>query len=294
MAQKIGLLGLGLVGRVIHELVTPHGYECFAVRRPSTEDFPDIGGTLVDTPRELAEVSDILVSALPTPESQVDAFYGDDGVLAGCHEGLTILEMNTFHVADKMELKEAVEKTPAKILDTPLSGTPPMLRSGVGVIMTSGDEALCEAVRPFLELVAPNVNYVGEFGNGIKFKIVINFLVGANTVSVAEGMLLGHSLGLTNEELIDVVGKSAAGSVVFNFRAPVIAERKWHPNAGPAKLLWKDLDIVEDEADLHGLPAPVLRAANVLYKKVAAAGRLEDEVSVVYEIMEAEQKALKG
>ena len=83
MAEKIGILGLGLIGRLTAELIMPHGYQCYAVRRPSTEDFPDMGGKLVDTPRELAEVSDILLSALPTVASARDAFYGDDGVIAG-------------------------------------------------------------------------------------------------------------------------------------------------------------------------------------------------------------------
>ena len=99
MAEKVGILGLGLIGRLTAELIMPHGYECYAVRRPSTEDFPDMGGKLVDTPRELAEVSDYLLSALPTVDSARETFYGDDGVLAGVHDGLIIIEMNTFPVA---------------------------------------------------------------------------------------------------------------------------------------------------------------------------------------------------
>ncbi|MFT5180366.1 MAG: 3-hydroxyisobutyrate dehydrogenase-like beta-hydroxyacid dehydrogenase, partial [Alphaproteobacteria bacterium] len=83
MAEKVGILGLGLIGRLTAELIMPHGYECYAVRRPSTEDFPDMGGTLVDTPRELAQACDFLLSALPSVDAARDAFYGDDGVLAG-------------------------------------------------------------------------------------------------------------------------------------------------------------------------------------------------------------------
>ncbi len=288
MAEKIGILGLGLIGRLTAELIMPHGYECIAVRRPSTEDFPDMGGSLVDTPRELAESCDFLLSALPTVESAREAFYGEDGVLAGVHDGLIIIEMNTFPVAIKEELKAEIDKTSAVIIDCPISGTQPVIRAGKGVVMMSGDEAACDKVKSMLELVAPKTTYVGDYGTGIKLKLMINFMVGANTVALAEGMLFGAQMGLDNETMLDIVGPSAAGSTVFGMRAGIIAERKWQPCAGPSKLLWKDLDIVEEQADVLGLSAPLLRICNQYYKKVAAADRLEDECAVVFEILEDE------
>lgn len=291
MAEKIGILGLGLIGRVAAEKLMPAGYECIAVRRPSTEDFPGDGGKLVDTARELAESCDIVISALPSVEAAHMAMEGPDGLLAGAHDGLTIVEMNTFGVAVKEELKALADATPATILDCPVSGTQPIIRAGNGVIMMSGDQARCEAIKPVLETICPKTFYVGEYGTGIKLKLMINFMVGANTVALAEGMLFGASMGLDPQLMIDIVGPSAAGSPVFNIRAGIIKDRAWQPCAGPSKLLWKDLDIVEKQADELGLSAPILRLCNDYYKKIEKAGRLEDECAVVYEILEAETKA---
>lgn len=291
MAEKVGILGLGLIGRVAAEKLMPEGYECIAVRRPSTEDFPDVGGKLVETARELAEVSDIVISALPNVESAKTAMEGPDGLLAGAHDGLTIVEMNTFGVAVKEEIKALVDATPASILDCPVSGTQPIIRAGNGVIMMSGDEARCNAVKPVLEKICPKTFYVGDYGTGIKLKLMINFMVGANTVALAEGMLFGASMGLDPQLMIDIVGPSAAGSTVFNIRSGIIKDRAWQPCAGPSKLLWKDLDIVEEQADELGLSAPILRLCNDYCKKIEKAGRLEDECAVVYEILEAETKA---
>ena len=291
MAEKVGILGLGLIGRVAAEKLMPEGYECIAVRRPSTEDFPDVGGKLVETARELAEVSDIVISALPNVESARTALEGPDGLLAGAHDGLALIEMNTFGVAVKEEIKALVDATPASILDCPVSGTQPIIRAGNGVIMMSGDEARCNAVKPVLEKICPKTFYVGDYGTGIKLKLMINFMVGANTVALAEGMLFGASMGLDPQLMIDIVGPSAAGSTVFNIRSGIIKDRAWQPCAGPSKLLWKDLDIVEEQADELGLSAPILRLCNDYYKKIEKAGRLEDECAVVYEILEAETKA---
>ena len=71
MAEKVGILGLGLIGSLAAEILMPEGYECAAVRRPSTESFPDTGGKLFDTARELAEWADVLISALPRLRSTI-------------------------------------------------------------------------------------------------------------------------------------------------------------------------------------------------------------------------------
>jgi putative dehydrogenase len=288
MAEKIGILGLGLIGSLTAEILMPEGYECAAVRRPSTEGFPETGGKLFDTARELAQWADIVISALPNVEASRTALEGPDGLLAGAHDGLTIIEMNTFPVVEKERVKAQVDETSAQIIDCPISGTQPIIRAGNGVIMMSGDEALCDAVKPILEKVCPKTFYVGDYGTGIKLKLMINFMVGANTVALAEGMLFGAQMGLDPQLMIDIVGPSAAGSTVFNMRSGIIKDRAWQPCAGPSKLLWKDLDIVEEQADALGLSAPLLRICNDYYKKIEKAGRLEDECAVVYEILEDE------
>lgn len=288
MTEKIGILGLGLIGRTVAEMLIPKGYRCYAVRRPSTRDFPGMGGQIVNTAREMAETVDILISALPSVDAAREAFNGDDGVVTGARHGLTVVDMNTFSVAHKEELKALVDQTNAIILDCPISGTPPMIKAGNGVIMMSGDEQAAERVRPVLEVIAPKTFYVGEYGTGIKLKLTINFIVGANTVSIAEGMLFGAQMGLDMQQMIDIIGPSAAGSAMFNFRAPLIAERKWLPAPGPSKLLWKDLDIIQEQADALGLSAPILRVINQYYKKIEKAGRLDEECAVVYEILERE------
>lgn len=292
MAEKIGILGLGLIGRVAAEKLMSGGYECFAVHRPSTEDFPGMGGKLVATACELAETSDVVISALPNVEASRAALEGPEGLLAGAHAGLTIVEMNTFPVAEKESIRALVDATPASIVDCPVSGTRTIIRAGNGVIMMSGDEACCTAVKPVLEQICPKTSYVGEYGTGIKLKLMINFMVSANTVALAEGMLFGTSMGLDPQLMIDIVGSSAAGSPVFNLRADIIKNRAWQPCAAPSKLLWKDLDIVEAQADALGLSSPILRLCNDYYKKIEKAGRLEDECAVVYEILEAETKAV--
>lgn len=286
----IGVLGLGLIGGYAAEVFLAAGHRVLAVRRPSTEDFPARGGALVASPRELAAASEIVVSALPDDAAIRAAMLGPDGVVAGAHAGLVVVDMNTAPVALKEELAAAIAPTGAGIVDAPVSGSRPMLAAGRGVIMASGDAAAVERVRPLLELVAPKTIHVGDYGTGIKLKLVINMLVGAHTAAIGEAMVLGHAMGLDSQTLLDVVGPSVGGSMGFPFRVPVMAARRWQPPTAPARLLYKDLKIIEAEVEARGLPAPYARLATALYREIEAAGRLEDDLSVVYEFLEAKPK----
>lgn len=288
MAERVGILGLGFIGRTVAELLISRGHECWAVRRASTEDFPAAGGRLAGSARELAERVDVLISSLMTVDSAREAFLGPAGAVAGAHHGLIIVEMSTLPIGVKEELRDAVAATPGVLLDCPISGTPTYIKAGKAVIMMSGDERAAMQVKPVLEKVAPKTLYVGPFGTGMKLKLVANFLVAAHTVAASEAMLLGLRLGLDPHQIIEVIAPGAGGSVSFTTRAPIIAERKWRPNTSPAKLFWKDLPIIVEQADALGLSAPMARLCNEYYQKAERAGRLDDEASVIFEILEQE------
>ena len=116
-------------------------------------------------------------------------------------------------------------------------------------------------------------------------KLVANFLVIANTLAVAEGMAMGTAAGLDPHKIIEAIGPSFAGSPVFGFRAPIMAERRYQPAPGPARIMWKDLQYIRAESEAHGLPAPLLKAALEWYGRVIESGRGEDESSAVYELL---------
>ena len=215
MTETIGILGLGNVGGMAGRLLLAEGYEVLAVDRPSTQWFPEAGGGLVAHAKDLAGVTDFVIVALASEGSVEEAYLGRNGLADGGRDGLIVADMGTFAVAQKEQIKAALDPTGAILLDTPISGTPAAMETGRAVIMMSGDEAAGEKVKQMLAHVAPKTSYVGDFGTGIKLKLMINFMVGANTVALAEGMLFGGRMGLDNQTMLDIVGPSAAGSTVL-------------------------------------------------------------------------------
>ena len=290
MKQKIGILGLGKIGRAVGENLLKDGYSVLAVRRPSTEDFTTVGGVLVGSAAELAQACDILITCLPTVDSMHEAYEASDGIVAGAHDGLTVVELGTFPVELKSGLAMKLKARNVAMLDCPISGTPSMVTAKNGVLFVSGVKAVADRCADVFGVFAPKNFYVGEFGCGMAIKLVTNFLVGANSIAVAEAFLLGIRSGLDPDLMIKVIGPSAGGSRVFDFRAPMIAARKFRPAPGPTHVLWKDLRFIQEQSSSLGLAAPILAAQMEWFGKMMSQGREDDEVAAIFEMLEAESR----
>ncbi len=288
MTETVGILGLGNVGGMVGRLLLAEGYEVLAVDRPSTQWFPDAGGGLVANPKELAETTDLVIVALATEESVDEAYLGRKGLAEGGRDGLIVADMGTFAVAQKEQVKAALDAGGTFLLDAPISGTPAAMENGRAVIMMSGDQAACEAVRSVLEVLAPQCPYVGDFGTGMKLKFVLNSLVAGHALVAAEALLMGKRSGLDPQQIIDVVKSSVASSTQFELRAPLMAARSWQPPTAPARLVHKDLHYIVDHADQLGVPVPITTVAAMYFDRLAEMGRLDDELAAVFEALEAD------
>lgn len=279
---KVGMLGLGRIGRVVAANLQEKGFAVAAVDRPSSRDFP---GTLHPTAAALAAASDIVISALASDGQMEEAFLAPDGLVAGAREGLIVIEMGTFPVALKHRLAEALAARGGAMLDCPISGTPPVVARREAMLFVSGDPEIIRRAAPVLDGVSPKQSIVGPFGAGMAAKLVANFLVIAHTLATAEAMALGVGSGLDPRTLIDAIGQSFAGSPVFNFRAPMMASRTYQPAPGPARIMWKDLQYIREQSDMAGLDGPMLATALDWYRRLIAAGYGEDEGASVYELL---------
>ena len=287
MKPRIGIVGLGKIGHAVADCLRADSYDVGAVHRPSTLDFAAAGGRLADSAAALAWESELLISCLATEDSMREAFLTTDGIVAGAHANLVVVEMGTFPRALKQSLAAALAPSGAVMLDAPISGTPPVVAQRKAMLFVSGDRAVAEACAPVFTSFAPLHRYVGPFGSGMAMKLVTNLLVILNTMSLAEAFVLGTRAGLDPHDMIAAIGPSFAGSRVFDFRAPMIAERRFQPAPGPAAIVWKDLNYIRAEAATLGLAAPLLGTALHWFGRMIEAGRGQDECAAIFEVLEA-------
>lgn len=287
---RVGILGLGRIGRVVAANLQAGGFSVAAVERPNARDFPATGGRLEADAARLAAASDVVVSCLASEAQMEQAFLGPDGMVAGAHADLVVIEMGTFPIALKRRLAGALATRGAAMLDCPISGTPPVVARREAMLFVSGDEAIVQRMSPVLAAISQKQTFVGAFGAGMATKLVTNFLVIANTLAVAEAFVLGTESGLDPRQMIAAIGDSFAGSRVFDFRAPMMASRSYQPAPGPARIVWKDLQYIHAQSAALGLAGPLLETAMEWYRRMIEAGRSEDECAGVFEILAAAGK----
>ena len=280
--RHVGILGFGRIGRAVAANLRAAGFAVATLDRPSTRDFD--GPRLADA-TALAAGNDVVVSALANEAQMDEAFLGPAGLVAGAHAGLVVIEMGTFPVALKQRLADALATRGAAMIDVPISGTAPVVAQREAMLFVSGDDDAIARVAPVLDAISARQCRVGGFGAGMTTKLVANFLVIANTLAVAEAMAMGTAAGLDPHKIIEAIGPSFAGSPVFGFRAPIMAERRYQPAPGPARIMWKDLQYIRVTSEAHDLPAPVLKTALEWYGRLIEQGRAEDESSSVYELL---------
>ena len=287
MRDTIGILGLGQIGGTAARLLVAAGYPVAAVDRPSAAWLPDAGGMLVPDAASLAGSCPIVIGAMSREEDVEDAVFGAAGLVAGAPQGLIYADMGTFAVALKERIRDVLAGKGAVALDTPISGTPQAMESGAAVIMRSGDEAASEQVRPVMEVLAGKSPHVGPFGHGMKLKFVLNALVTNHVLVAAEAINMGVVSGLDARQVLDVVSASVATSKQFELRGPRMAEQNYQPAPAPARLVHKDMRYIVEHAAALGVAAPVSNLTRDLYEKVADMGRLDDELSVIFEALKS-------
>jgi 3-hydroxyisobutyrate dehydrogenase-like beta-hydroxyacid dehydrogenase len=281
--KAVGILGLGNIGRAVATNLAEASFDVSAVRRASAADFP----RLVDSPAELARASDAVVVALASEQAMRSAYLGADGLAAGAHPGLVVIDMGTFPVTMKRELADALADRGTAMLDSPVSGTPPVVRAREAVLFVSGDEAVIERCRPILDAITPNHRAVGAFGAGMAVKWAANLLVTIQTFATAQAMLLGTRSGIDPKVLIEAIGASFASSPVFRSRAPLMAEACYQPAPGPAHVFLKDLGYIDAECRRLGIAAPLVGPTLEWYARLIEAGRGNDEGAAIYELLKS-------
>lgn len=287
--MKVGLLGLGRIGRAVATNLLADGFAVAAVDRPGSRDFALTGG-FAPSAAALAAGNDVIVSCLATEEQMTDAFLGGGGLVEGTHAGMIVIEMGTFPISMKRRLADILATRGAAMLDCPISGTPPVVARREAMLFVSGDPGTIERCSPVLNGISARHVNVGAFGCGMATKLVTNFLVILNTMALAEAFVLGRGSGLEPELMIEAIGNSFAGSRVFDFRAPILAARRYQPAPGPARIVWKDLNYIREHSAALGLAGPLLETALEWYGRMIDAGRGEDECAGVFEILAAATK----
>ncbi len=284
--QTIGVIGLGKIGLPAAENLLKSGFRVVGFRRSPSPEFERIGGVRVGSAQDVADQADVVLSCLPSVEALDDVVSGPQGLLNTIRPGQIVVELGSFFLADKQRQLALIEQCGARLIDGEVSGTPAMVGARKGVVFLAGDEQACKDVEPVIRGFADTSFYFGPFGAATKVKVINNLLVTLNVSAAAEAMALGLKAGVDVPTMIKAISIGSGSSLMFQIRAPWMAERRFLPPQGEVAQLFHYIDAAQQMGRELGSPTPLLDRAAELFQRADAMGLTHQDVAAIIKVIE--------
>ncbi len=259
----VGFIGLGLMGRPMAANLHAAGATLVIPRRAAAS-MADLGPDrieILETPAAIAKTADIVILMLASADAMVEVCLGTDGLADAATPNTLVIDMGTTDAATTASIAARLREVGAAFVDAPVSGGRIGATKGRLTIFVGADSAKDhERVAPLLEVMGENVTVMGKVGTGQAAKVVNQLISFSAQVTVAEAMALARRSGLELDTLIPALAGGAADSVVLQILGPRMAAEDWSITAHMSRAE-KDLGIVIDAAEAHGLDLKVAAAA---------------------------------
>jgi 3-hydroxyisobutyrate dehydrogenase-like beta-hydroxyacid dehydrogenase len=276
----VGLIGLGNMGTALAERLLEAGYPLVVHNRTveKAEPHVDRGASLAETPAELAEAVDVVLTSLANDEA-LD--HVAEKVLAAARPGTVLVDLSTVSPAVSSRVAALADDASVDYVRAPVSGNPTVVRAGTLTLMVSGPRDALERVEPVLRAIGPTIHYVGDGEQARIVKLAINLMIAGLAQLMSEALVLGEAAGVSREALLEVMGSSAVGAPFVKYKTGPLLEDDYSATFTTA-LMEKDIDLVLDAADDSGVELPLARDLKALLRAASEAGYADDDFMALY------------
>jgi 2-hydroxy-3-oxopropionate reductase len=287
MTERIGLIGLGIMGKPMARNLLKAGYALTVYDRSpaSIAELAAAGARGAHSAREVAGASDIVIIMVPDSPDVEAVVLGENGVLDGAHDDLLIIDMSTIAPAAARRVADAARLRGCQMLDAPVSGGDKGAIAATLSIMVGGDEAAFERARPVLEALGKTITYCGASGAGQTVKACNQIVVALVIEAVSEALVLGSKAGVQPEIILQVLGGGLAQTRVMDLRGPTMIQHRFEPGF-KVKLHRKDLGIIMQTAREYGVALPVTALVDQLFATLMERGRGDLDHSALLTVVE--------
>ena len=273
LQTRIGWIGTGVMGLSMCNHVISGGYEVTVYNRTKTKAQPllDSGATWAESPRAVAEQTDVIFTIVGYPEDVREVYLRESGILTTAKPNSIVIDMTTTSPTLAQEIYSAAASKSVHAVDAPVSGGDVGARNGTLSIMVGGDKGIIEAIKPLLETMGKQIVHQGGPGAGQHAKMCNQIVIAGTMIGVCESLLYGHKAGLDLETMLRSVRSGAAACWALENTVPRILQRNFDPGFFVEHFI-KDMSIALDEAKRLRHVLPGLALVHQLYLAVKAQG----------------------
>jgi len=286
MKRKIGLIGLGIMGKPMAKNLLNAGHELvvYDVVEAPLRELEKLGAKVGRSSRAVAEESELVITMLPDSPDVEKAALGPQGVFEGIKSGSTYIDMSTISPVTSKKLAEAGKVKNLRILDAPVSGGEKGAIEATLTIMVGGAKAVFDECLPIFQVLGKNIVYCGGVGAGQIVKACGQILVAGVLETAGEALVLGAKAGVDPQIVLKVITTGWAMRVL-DARGPLLLKRDFKPGFR-TRLHYKDLSIALAAGSEYGVPLPVTSLIHEMMGAMKVAGRGDLDHSSIITILE--------
>jgi 3-hydroxyisobutyrate dehydrogenase-like beta-hydroxyacid dehydrogenase len=230
--------------------------------------------------------SDVVITSLATSQALLEVFAQIKQTLIKHPKKIILIETSTWSMSDKEYIAQDLKMDGVELLDCPISGTAARMKDRAWTIFVSGNEKISKKMKPIFESLSDNFPYVGDYGNGLKMKMIANHLVAIYNVACAESTIFAKKIGLDPQNVLDIFGPSPViGTGVMRLRMPFMINRQYTPPTMKVEVWQKDMQVIGDLAKSVGCPLPIFNATAPIYTAAMAQGLAKSDTASTAEVI---------
>ena len=276
--NKIGFIGLGIMGKpmALNLLKAGHKLAVYDIRPDPVEEVVKNGAEGCDSVKDVARVSDLVITMLPDSPDVLEVVLADDGVLSTARPGMILVDMSSIAPAVSIRISKEALKNGVEMIDAPVSGGEPKAIDGTLSIMAGGNQETFDKVEGILKVMGSSVVRVGEIGSGNMTKLANQIIVALNIAAMSEAMVLAERAGVDPHSVFNAIRGGLAGSTVLNAKMPLVLEGNFRPGFRIG-LHIKDLKNALETAHELGVAVPLSAVVMEIMQALKADGKAGDD-----------------
>ena len=291
--MKIGFIGLGNVGAKLSGSILRNGFDLTVndLDKSLAQPFLDKGAHWADTPQEIAENCDMIITCLPSPAACAEVMEGENGILkalkAGLANGKVWAEMSTTDAAEMERLSKQVIATGARAVECPVSGGCHRADTGNISIFAGCTRETFEQVLPVLTVLGRRVLHTGDIGTASTLKVMTNYLATVNLVALGESLTTMKAAGIDLNTTYEAIRISSGNSFCHETESQVVLNGSREINF-TLDLVAKDIGLFQDIADRNNVPLDISpKLIDVINDGIERFGPREKSPNIIKRLEEA-------
>ncbi|MEJ2477040.1 MAG: NAD(P)-dependent oxidoreductase [Desulfobacterales bacterium] len=273
---NLGWIGVGKMGTPMSTHLLKAGYQLavYDVVPSAMSALTEQGATAANSPAEVAEQADIIISMIPDDSALEAVATGPQGIFQSQRQGLIYIDMSTVSPVTSARIGAEVEKRGIQYLRATVSGSTESAVTAALTILVSGPEDAFGQCRGIFEKLGRKVFYVGPGDQARYLKLLVNIMVGITSAMTAEALTFGKRGGIDWDQMIDIINNSVVASPLIGFKVQLLKERRYAPMFTATQMA-KDFDLALDTGRHADLPMPLTALVRQLYGAMKATGKGE-------------------